>query len=180
MLTCYRMANFAPFQKKKFAAENITIILRLSGKWPTFLYCFHICDTKCTYEDTAVQPARWFLLALQFVRPKSRKSLFCIDKARKRSFTEVAFNSVLEENAIDFAWEFCWNFCQIFILQFNLFYKRCICCFPKILIGGSVQCNLIAYCAQCNAYFMLCVQKKQARGFVVLARNMGPLPYDIW
>ena len=33
--------------------------------------------------------------------------LFCIDKAYKRSFTEVALNSVLEENAIDFAWEFC-------------------------------------------------------------------------
>ena len=33
--------------------------------------------------------------------------LFCMDKARKRSFTEVALNSVLEENAIDFAWEFC-------------------------------------------------------------------------
>ena len=35
--------------------------------------------------------------------------LFCIDKARKRSFTEVALNSVLEENvasAIDFSWEF--------------------------------------------------------------------------
>ena len=31
----------------------------------------------------------------------------CIDNARKRSFTEVALNSVLEENAIDFAWEFC-------------------------------------------------------------------------
>ena len=27
--------------------------------------------------------------------------LFCIDKARQRSFTEVALNSVLEENAID-------------------------------------------------------------------------------
>ena len=25
--------------------------------------------------------------------------------------------------------------------------------FPKILIGGSVQCNLIVHCAQCNAYF---------------------------
>ena len=26
---------------------------------PAFtVHCFHICDTKCTYEDTAVQPAR--------------------------------------------------------------------------------------------------------------------------
>ena len=35
--------------------------------------------------------------------------LFCIDKARKRSFTEVALNSVLEENAasaINFEWDF--------------------------------------------------------------------------
>ena len=70
------------------------------------MYCFHICDTKCTYEDTAVQPAQHFLLALQFVGPKPRKSFLALtfyDKARKRSFTEVALNSVLEENAIDFA-----------------------------------------------------------------------------
>ena len=71
----------------------------------------------------SVQPVRWVLLALQFVGPKSCKSFFVLTKhvSRKRSFTEVALNSVLEENAIDFAWEFCWNFCRIFILQFNLF-----------------------------------------------------------
>ena len=47
----------------------------------------------------AVQPAQCF----------TRSSIFhfCIGKACKRSFIEVALNSVSEENAIDFAWEFC-------------------------------------------------------------------------
>ena len=42
-------------------------------------------------------------------RTQAVQILFCIDKARKSSFTEVALNSVLEENAasaIDFEWEF--------------------------------------------------------------------------
>ena len=123
----YRTANFAPFQKKKFAAENITIILRLSGKWPTFLHCFHICDTKCTYKDTAVQPARWFLLALQFVGPKPCKSFFVLTKRSFTEHAEVALNSVLEENtasAIDFEWEF-------YPPNKNI-YEQCICCVSQL------------------------------------------------
>ena len=54
--------------------------------------------------------------------------LFCIiDKARKRSFTEVALNSVLEENAasaIDFEWEF-------YSPNKNI-YKQCICCVSQL------------------------------------------------
>ena len=49
--------------------------------------------------------------------------LFCIDKARKRSFTEVALNSVLEENAIDFAWSF--------ILQIKTFTNSVFVAFPN-------------------------------------------------
>ena len=37
--------------------------------------------------------------------------------------------------------------------------------FPKILISGSVQCNLIAYCTQCNAHFALCAQKNERAVF---------------
>ena len=51
---------------------------------------------------------------------------FCIDKAHKRSFTEVALNSVLEEiqeNAIDFAWEF--------ILQIKTFTSSVFVVFPN-------------------------------------------------
>ena len=53
--------------------------------------------------------------------------LFCIDKARKRSFTEVALNSVLEENAasaIDFEWE-------IYSPNKNI-YEQCICCVSQL------------------------------------------------
>ena len=45
-----------------------------------FLYCFYICDTKCTFEDTAIQPAQCFLLTLQFVGPKPRKFFFALTK----------------------------------------------------------------------------------------------------
>ena len=79
--------------------------------------------------------------------------LFCIDKARKRSFTEVALNSVLEENAIDFAWE-------VYSPNKNI-YEQCICCVSQ-LISSAVQSRHFAYCAQCNAYFALCAQKKCA------------------
>ena len=50
-----------------------------------------------------------------------------IDKARKRSFTEVALNSVLEENAalaIDFEWEF-------YSPNKNI-YEQCICCVSQL------------------------------------------------
>ena len=53
--------------------------------------------------------------------------LFCIDEARKRSFTEVALNSVLEENAasaIDFEWEF-------YSPNKNI-YEQCICCVSQL------------------------------------------------
>ena len=59
-------------------------------------------------------------------RTKVVQILFCIDKARKRSFTEVALNSVLEEiqeNAIDFAWEF--------ILQIKTFTSSVFVVFPN-------------------------------------------------
>ena len=66
--------------------------------------------------------------------------LFCIDKARTRSFTEVALNSVLEENAasaIDFEWEF-------YFPNKNI-YEQCICCFP--IISSAVQSRHFAYCS---------------------------------
>ena len=47
-----------------------------------------------------------FFTRSSICRIQAAQILFCIDKARKRSFTEVVLNSVLEENAIDFAWEF--------------------------------------------------------------------------
>ena len=60
-------------------------------------------------------------------RTQAVQILICIDKARKRSFTEVALNSVLEENAasaIDFEWEFYSpnkNICE-----------QCICCVSQL------------------------------------------------
>ena len=51
--------------------------------------------------------------------------LFCMDKARKRSFTKVALNSVLEENAasaIDFEWKF------YSPNKIKNIYEQCICC----------------------------------------------------
>ena len=59
------------------------------------------------------------------------QTLFCIDKARKRSFTEVALNSVLEENAasaIDFEWEF--------YSPNNNIYEQCICCVSQLFHRG--------------------------------------------
>ena len=56
-------------------------------------------------------------------RTQAVQILFCIDKARKRSLTEVALNIVLEENAtsaIDFEWEF-------YSPNKNI-YEQCICC----------------------------------------------------
>ena len=150
-----------PFKNKILQQKIFITILRLSGKWPTVLHCFHTCDRKCTYEDTAVQPAQWFLLALQFVRPKSCKSFFVLTKH---------VNAVSQK----LHWAVCWkkmpltlheNFAEIsagyLFSSLTFFYKRCIVVLPKILIGSSVQCNLIAYCAQCKAYFALCAQKKK-------------------
>ena len=60
-------------------------------------------------------------------RTQAVQILFCIDKARKRSFTEVALNSVLEENAasaIDFEWEF-------YSPNKNI-YEQCICCVSQL------------------------------------------------
>ena len=60
-------------------------------------------------------------------RTQAMQILFCIDKARKRSFTEVALNSVLEENAasaIDFEWEF--------YSPNKTFTNLCICCVSQL------------------------------------------------
>ena len=155
------------------------LTLRLSGKLYIHkkIYCFHICNTKFTYEDTAVQPARCVFTRSSICWTQAAQILFCIDNARKRSFTEVALNSVLEENAIDFAWEFCWNFCWIFILQFNFFTNGVYMLFFPIISSAvqsstfdcvlrAVQCVLCALCT-----------KKQVRGFCVFARTMGLWPY---
>ena len=40
------------------------------------------------------------------------------------------------------------------ILQLIFFTNGLFVVFPNYCIGGSVQRNLIAYCAQCNAYFV--------------------------
>ena len=82
--------------------------------------------------------------------------LFCIDKARKRSFTEVALNSVLEENAasaIDFEWEF-------YSPNKNIFEPVYLLCFP--IISSPVQSRHFAYCAQCSAY---CAQTNESAVF---------------
>ena len=108
---------------------------------------------------------------------KASHILFCIDKARKRSFTEVALNSVLEENAVDFAWEFCWNFFRIFILQLNFFTNGIFVVFPNYLIGGSVQCNLIAYCgiARSAMRTLRSVCKKSSAWFLRSCTHWGAL-----
>ena len=61
-------------------------------------------------------------------RTQAVQILFCIDKARKHSFTEVALNSVLEENAAsatDFEWEF-------YSPNKNI-YEQWICCVSQLL-----------------------------------------------
>ena len=68
----------------------------------TFVDCFHICEAKSSSEDTAVQIA-WFFHSRFNLSDTKIAYHFCIDKARKRGFTQVVLNSVLEENAIDFA-----------------------------------------------------------------------------
>ena len=86
--------------------------------------------------------------------------LFCIDKARLRSFTEVALNSVLEENAasaIDFEWEFYSPNKNINLRTVYLL------CFP--IISSAVQSRHFAYCAQCSAYFALCAETNKSAVF---------------
>ena len=56
-----------------------------------------MCDTKSTSENTAVKRAWYMVFFTQLlIYPTQKPHIpFCIDKARKRSFTEVALNSVL-------------------------------------------------------------------------------------
>ena len=167
---CLRTANFAPFQKKKIAAENGIIILTLSEKWCTFIYCFQICDTKSTYEDTAVKLAWYFSLALQFVRLKNRVSPFALTKHINAVSLKLHCTAcwkkmplTLHGNLLKFLPDI------LYILQIKTF-TNSVFVFPNYLIGGSIQwqCTLIVYCAQCNAYFALCAQKKQMRDLCVL------------
>ena len=66
------------------------------------------------------------------------------NKARKSGFTQVALNSMLEESAIDFAWEFCWNLCRKFIFQLKSFTKSVFVVFPKnVIISSVVQSSAI-------------------------------------
>ena len=46
------------------------------------------------------------------------------------------------------------GYLNYFNLQLKLFLQTVYVVFSNYLIGGSVQFNLIAYCAQCNAYFV--------------------------
>ena len=100
-----------------------------------------------------------FFTRSSICRTQAAQILFCIYKARKRSFTEVVLNSVLEENAIDFAWEFAEISARYLFSSLTFLQTVYLLFFPNYLIGGSVQCNLIAYCVQCNAYFALCAHK---------------------
>ena len=54
----------------------------------------------------------------------------------------------------------------IFILQIKICYEQCICCFPIMIIGGSIQCKLIVYWAQYNVYFALCAQSLRPARFL--------------
>ena len=95
-------------------------------------------DWKMTYIPTLFSHLRHKVYLRRYGRPtcevifthssiyrtQAVQILFCIDKARKRSFTEVALHSVLEENAasaIDFEWEF-------YSPNKNIIYEQCICC----------------------------------------------------
>ena len=96
----FRAANVCPLLKIQFCRRKQKFYSHLKNALIRFRYCFHICDTKSTYEDTAVQPAQCVLL-FNFFRLNSRAPLFVLTK-------HVNALSVLEENAIDFAWEICW------------------------------------------------------------------------
>ena len=134
---------------------------------------FTCADAKSTSEDTAVQRCAVIFHSL-FNLSDSRavQILFCIDKARKRSFTEVALNSLLEEklavSAIDFAWEF-------YSPNKNIYEQCILLCFPifssvgqssALCVLSAVQCVLCALCA-----------KKQKCGFSVPHGFLGSSPY---
>ena len=77
----------------------------------------------------AVQPARWFLLALQFVGPKPCKSFFVLTKHVNAVSLKLHWTACwnLEENAasaIDFEWEF-------YSPNKNI-YEQCICCVSQL------------------------------------------------
>ena len=111
-------------------------MLTLSGKCGTFIHCFQICETKSPYEDTAVPTCAVIFTRSLICRTKFVQILFCIDKARKRSFTEVALNSVLEENAalaIDFEWEF---------LQIKTFTNSVFVVCPNYFVSFHTVTNL--------------------------------------
>ena len=104
--------------------------------------------------------AVFFTRSSFFVWPKPRKSCFALTKH---------VNAV----SLKLHWTACWkkmpltlhgNFAEIsagYLFSSLTFLQTVyLLFFPNYLIGGSVQCNLIAYCAQCNAYFALCAQKK--------------------
>ena len=84
-------------------------------------------------------------------RTQAVQILVCIDKARKRSFTEVALNSVLEENAasaIDFEWEF-------YSPNKNI-YEQCMvtCLHIEYVFWNRIG----VYCAQYARYALHCAQ----------------------
>ena len=160
------------FSKKKpdfiepgVVGAEFTMGAEFSRIYGTFLHCFHICDTKCTYEDTAVQTVRWFLLALQFVGPKPCKSFFVLTKH---------INAV----SLKLHWTACWKKMRLrpltlngnFILQIKTFTNSVFVVFPYF-IGGSIQALCVLRAVQC-VLCALCANKQEC-GFLILSRNGG-------
>ena len=81
---------------------------------------------------------------------------FCIDKARKRGCIEHPCCKSQFRNALTLHYN---HFGDILLPRVTYFTNGEFIVFPHILIGGSSQRNLSAYCAQCNAYLVLCAQK---------------------
>ena len=108
----------------------------------------YIVKYRSPSEDLPVQaPPRFVLTHIEYP--------FSIDKARKLRCIEHRVVTCNFSKSIDNSLKFGG---KIYFLDFSLFINSEFVVFPHNLIGGSKQCSLKAYCAQCNAYLAYCAQ----------------------
>ena len=96
----YRAANFARLVLKNinFAAANAEYVYAhayLENDVHSLMPVFYMCDAKSTSDRYGRQTCVVIFHSLLIFPTQKPHIPFCIDKARKRSFTEVALNSVL-------------------------------------------------------------------------------------
>ena len=170
-----------PFKKKKICSRKrnnysqiIWKMMYHSHHGPghvSWYYCFHICDTKSTYLQRYGRPTcAAFFTCSSICRTQAspRKSFFALTKHINAVSLKLHRTACWKKMPLTLHGVFGWHFCRIFILQFNFFTNCVFVVFPNYRIGGSVQCSLIAYCVQCNAYFALCAQTNKCTFFAYL------------